>query len=233
VNAADAMPDGGELHIHTGLADGEAWVQVEDTGTGIAAEIKERIFEPFFTTKGGAGSGLGLAVVHGIVSQHGGRIEVASTPGRGSTFTVFLPLFARPDPAPPPAAAVHAPAANGKGERVLLVEDEEAVRAGLQQSLGLLGYGVTAVDSAEAALALPPDATFGVLLTDLMLPGVHGAELAQRLRERWPDLAVIVMSGYAEDEAVRRGLGAGAVHFLQKPFELATLARTLRAALGE
>ncbi len=234
VNASDAMPDGGALTLRTVRPDaGHVGFEVEDTGPGIPAELRERVFEPFFTTKSaGKGTGLGLSVVHGIVTAHEGRIDLTSDVGQGTVFRVVLP---RSVPAPPmaPAAAVADEGAirSGRGERVLLVEDEEGARSGLTEMLTMLGYEpVAACDGGEAE-ALPVQPPFDVLLTDLMLPGVHGEEVARRLRLKWPDLRVILMSGYAEDEAMRHGLSAEGTHFLQKPFNLEALARELRVAL--
>ncbi|MBI4916688.1 MAG: PAS domain S-box protein [Acidobacteria bacterium] len=233
VNAVDAMPGGGELVVRTGREGGEwAWFEVQDSGVGMDESLRERIFEPFFTTKpAGKGTGLGLSVVHGIVTQHGGRIEVASEVGRGSTFRVRLRYHGSGDFPRLPAAPQPAPLRAGRGERILLVEDEKGARDGLHEMLTMLGYRVQAVDTGEAAEAMPAGEPFDVLLTDLMLPGVHGAELARRLATRWPGLRVVVMSGYTPDEAVRRGVSEGSVRFLQKPFDMDTVARELRAVL--
>jgi PAS domain S-box-containing protein len=234
LNSADAMPKGGELSVTCGR-DGEEWVwfSVADTGHGIPAELHGRIFEPFFTTKEiGQGTGLGLSVVHGIVTSHGGRVEVSSEVGQGSIFRVVLPALGF---GPTPVARrdeVLPEAAPGAGERVLVVEDEEGAREGLEEILEILGYRPVAVASGEA-LGLAPAEPFDVLLTDLVLPGISGAELAGLLLARWSRLAVILMSGYTEDEAMRRGIRAGEVRFLQKPFDMETLARELRSALDE
>ncbi len=235
VNSSDAMAGGGVLTIRAGNeGDGEVFFSVADTGHGIPDEIRARLFEPFFTTKeAGRGTGLGLSVVHGIVSAHGGRIDLESAPGRGTTFRIVLPRAASGTHLIVSDAVVAGELATGRGERVLLVEDEEAARAGLIEILTMLGYRVDAVGSAEEAGRLPAKPPFDLLLTDLMLPGASGSDLARGLRERWPGLKVILMSGYANDEAVRRGVAAGAVRFLQKPFDMETLARELRAALAE
>ncbi len=233
LNARDAMPSGGALTIRAHASDGGAVVEVEDTGHGMDEATRDHLFEPFFTTKeAGHGTGLGLAVVHGIVEQHGGRVEVESQPGEGSRFRVMLPLA--PAPPVPPGSVPHdlAGLPRGTGERILLVEDEEGARKGLTKILAVLGYQATAVASGEEALALAAAPGFDLLLSDLMLPGIGGDELAERLGARWPALKVVLMSGYTEDMAMRRGVEQRAVRFLQKPFDMATLAREMRAALG-
>ncbi|MEP0775480.1 MAG: PAS domain S-box protein [Acidobacteriota bacterium] len=236
VNAVDAMPDGGLLRVTTGAAGGEVWLAVADTGTGIPEELQQRIFEPFFTTKeAGYGTGIGLAVVHGIATGLGGRVEVASAVGRGSRFTVSLPR-ARAQAKTPSGElpAVRDPAdTRGRGEHILLVEDEEDIRGALADVLSGLGYRVTAVGSVGEAGVLDESLAPDVLLTDLVLPDASGVDLAASLLERWPRMAVIMMSGYTSDEAVRLGAAAGLVRFLQKPFEIPRLAEELRAALDE
>jgi PAS domain S-box-containing protein len=234
VNACDAMPGGGDLAVRTGrLSDTEAYVEVRDSGVGMSEELQERIFDPFFTTKvSGQGTGLGLAVVHGIVVQHGGRIDVTSRAGTGTVFRIVLP---RRDSGEYPAVRGEllepAQLPHGRGERILLVEDEEGARAGLREILTMLGYEVVAAGSGEEVDLLSMDQKFDLLLTDLVLPGVHGPDLARRLKERWPELKVVLMSGYAEDEALRRSVNQGIAHFLQKPFDMETLAVELRAVL--
>ncbi len=238
VNASDAMPEGGELLLRTASRDGESvCFEVQDSGLGIPADLQERIFEPFFTTKGvEKGTGLGLSVVHGIVTGHGGQVELESRVGKGTLFRVVLPRSGeRPSErkGAPRGVSPRAGAGAGLGESVLLVEDEEGARHGLAEMLTMLGYQVTSASSGEEAEALPPESPFDLLLTDLLLPGMHGGEVARRMRQRWPRVKVIVMSGYAEDEAVRQGLSQEGTHFLQKPFTLEVLARELRTALAE
>jgi PAS domain S-box-containing protein len=231
VNAADAMPNGGELVVATGITGEEIWLRVTDSGVGITPEARARIFEPFYTTKDpGQGTGLGLAVVHGIITQYGGRIEVTSEAGEGSCFTVFLPLLQPLRGSGAAPAGEDVAVALGSGERILLVEDEAAVRHGLAESLRTLGYAVTAVGSAEEAEQHPVSG-FDVVVTDLMLPGRHGLELTDRLLRRHPGLAVIVMSGYARDDSAFAGLSSPAVTYLEKPFDLRTLSRALRHAV--
>jgi two-component system cell cycle sensor histidine kinase/response regulator CckA len=234
VNAADAMPSGGRLTIRTGRVGPEVWIETEDTGAGIPAEIRERIFEPFFTTKtAGHGTGLGLSVVHGIVTSHGGRVELNSEVGRGTTFRVVLPAKAGTAEMLPVSSPSGVALPAGHGERVLVVEDEVAARQGLREILVMLGYEITAVGSGASAGLLPHEPPFKILLTDLMLPDVDGASLAKGLLERWPGLKVILMSGYGEDEALRHAEELGPITFLQKPFDLATLARAVHDALAE
>ena len=236
VNAADAMPKGGRLAIRTGVGEGEVvWLSVEDTGHGVSEGIRDRIFEPFFTTKSAEkGSGLGLAVVHGIVTQHGGTIQVSDREGGGTVFRIQLPRASASEASAQPSSRVEADdLPHGRGERVIVVEDETGTREGLVDLLTMLGYEVAAVGSAEEARRLPLEPAFDVLLSDLLLPDVSGAELARGFLERWPRLKVILMSGYTEDEAVRRGVGAGTLRFLQKPFDMRTLAREIRTAIAE
>ncbi len=234
VNASDALAQGGELAIRTGSgADGTVWLCVEDDGPGIPLEIRDMVFEPFFTTKAaGEGTGLGLSVVLGIVTQHRGRVALSGREGGGTAVRVFLPRAREPDePATDTGVMPRATSPHGSGERVLLVEDEPMARAGLAELLGVLRYEAVAVGSAEEAMELPPDPPFEVLLTDFMLPGRNGAELAGDLRARWPGLQVILMSGYAADESVRRAIGSGTMRFVQKPFDMRILAEELRECL--
>jgi two-component system cell cycle sensor histidine kinase/response regulator CckA len=229
VNAIDAMSGQGLLSLVAGRDGGVAWLEVSDTGTGIPETIRDRIFEPFFTTKeAGKGTGLGLSVVHGIVTAHGGRIDVECPPAGGTKFRIELPLRT-------PAAELDTTAPSeedvpdGHGERVLLVEDEEAAREGLSGILEMLGYSVVAVGTGEEAVAQP--APFSVVLTDFMLPGIPGIEVVRKLRERWPDLKAILMSGYAAANVIEASVAANEFQFLQKPFDMDDLARTLRAVL--
>ena len=233
VNAADEMPGGGRLAIETGSEGAVVWVKVTDSGGGIPAAISDHVFEPFFTTKvRGQGTGLGLSVVHGIVIQHGGTVSFESAEGRGTTFAVTLPRAGSGEsPAVEIAEQRGGVSPRGHGELVLVVEDEEPTRQALAEILTLLGYAVTAVGSGEEAERLTAEQPFDLLLTDLMLPGISGGDLAAGLQARWPDLRVILMSGYAEEVAIRQASRTGVSRFLQKPFDMDTLARELCAAL--
>jgi len=247
VNARDAIAGVGHLRIRTGtiavdaagaarhadrVAGDYVLLVVSDDGRGMEAHELEHLFEPFFTTKGaGKGTGLGLAVVFGIVSEHGGRLEVESELGQGSCFRVVLPARSG-EAATAPTEALEDTVPPGRGERLLLVEDEEGSRKALAELLELLDYHVTSVGSGEEAGRLPAEPGFDLLLTDLMLPGITGVDMAAGLVERWPRLVVVVMSGYTADVLDRYKVDSGTMHFLEKPFDLHVLARKLREALG-
>jgi CheY-like chemotaxis protein len=233
INATDAMPDGGRLSIRTGREGAMAYVSVEDTGCGIPEALRSRVFEPLFTTKPvGLGTGLGLSLVRDIVSQHGGRIDLESAVGAGTTFRVLLPPPAAPEASRtlPPAAEDAAPA--GRGERILVVEDGAAARVGLRAILKSLRYEATAVGSGREARALPADPAFDALVSDVMLPDVEGTALVRELLDRWPSMGVILMSGYSEGDVLAHAADLGRVYFLQKPFDAKALARALRQALS-
>lgn len=236
INSADAMPDGGKLVIRSAAQD-DAWVwfTVEDTGHGMSPEVQSHLFEPFFTTKPPhKGTGLGLSVVHGAVTQHGGRVEVESQVGVGTIFRVRLPRASATElrlQSSQPASGLDV--TPGRGERILIVEDEQSARHSLRDILLTLGYSVEAVSSGREAEAVSPSVPFDVLLTDLLLPDVFGADLAKHLCSRWPELRVILMSGYTVDARVRVDVESGRVRYLQKPFDIATLAAEVCAALRE
>jgi two-component system, cell cycle sensor histidine kinase and response regulator CckA len=213
------------------------WVrlQVEDTGEGMDAETLERIFEPFFTTKGrGRGTGLGLPTVYGVVTQSGGHITVASTPGDGSRFDVHLPAVT-PAPTPAPAVAAPGPAAATSSGTILLVEDDASVRSLAHRALERAGYTVlVAQDGLEAvAVAEAHAEQLDVLVTDVVMPGMRGPDVARHLRLRQPDLRVLFMSGYAEDALGPDGVLAFG-SFLAKPFRTAELvARVAQVLAGD
>ncbi|MEZ5419881.1 MAG: PAS domain S-box protein [Vicinamibacterales bacterium] len=232
INARDAMPDGGTLTLATSVdaATGCAVLTVNDTGRGMDRETLSRVFEPFFTTKGpGEGTGLGLATVYGIVSQHGGSIGADSAPGRGTTFRVSFPRNS--GPAPEGVAATHAaPATNGT-ETILLVEDEPMVRRLVQAMLAARGYTVLEASSGEDALERFGSAMASVdlLVTDVVMPGINGRVLAERLSTLKPGLKVLYISGYTDDAVL--GAQAARVSFLRKPFAPDTLRATVRDVL--
>jgi two-component system, cell cycle sensor histidine kinase and response regulator CckA len=229
VNARDAMPGGGTLAIAVGGVDGGVRITVVDDGAGMPEEVRDRAFEPFFTTKDpGQGTGLGLATVHGIVTDSGGTVDIESAPGRGTAVTIFLPGCAEPVlPTEPPAEPADVAATPAS---VLVVEDQEPVRRQACRILEAHGYHVTDAGGAEEALAAwrPVD----VLVTDVVMPGMTGQELAQIALERNPDLRVVYMSGHTEDVLVRSGARARNLAFVQKPFTRVTLLRAVEDALA-
>ncbi len=236
VNARDAMPKGGSLTIATGVLRGDVVLDVADTGVGIPAEQQASIFEPFFTTKEhGKGTGLGLATCYGIVRQAGGRIEVSSEPGAGTRFRVLLPALPEgtlPMHTPSHGTRIDSLAPRG-GETVLLAEDEPQVRQLALRLLRGLGYRVLVAESGEDALALAQGTPerIDALVTDVVMPGITGEELAGQLRLTRPDLRVLFISGYAEDsDAIERALREGDA-FLPKPFTASSLARHVREVL--
>jgi PAS domain S-box-containing protein len=247
LNARDAMPRGGRITIETrSHAFDEHYCRthpthkpgpfielaVTDTGTGMAPSVIEHLFEPFFTTKGpGKGTGLGLATVYGIVQQAGGFITVETRLGAGSVFRVFLPSIAQVEPQPD---ARQAPPPKPGRETVLLVEDEDAVRRLARLSLERHGYTVLEAAGGEEALRLSETFAGGidVLVTDVVMAGMNGREVSERLRTSRPSLKVLFMSGYNDDAVVRSGLGETPTAFLQKPFDSRILAMRIREVLG-
>ncbi len=232
VNARDAMPQGGRLVIRTRQTADEVVLEVEDDGHGMAADVRTQIFEPFYTTKPpGKGTGLGLATVYGIVQQSGGRIAVASEVGEGARFTITLPR-SRAVPVPAVPAEPHAALVRGS-ERILVVEDDAQVRRLAERALAAAGYQVVSASTGEEALALVRSAAepFQLLITDLVMPGLNGQEVAARFRALVPGAPVLMISGYTDDAATREGLLTAGQSFLPKPFTPAELAERVRDLL--
>jgi CheY-like chemotaxis protein len=248
VNARDAMPAGGRLLIetanvtiddsysrgHPGAPPGPCVrLAVTDTGCGMDQQTRERIFEPFFTTKEvGKGTGLGLATVYGIVKQAGGNIFVESEIGRGSTFTIYLPPTHE-------LPSLHAGSKDpgsfeGNGERILVIEDDSAMREVVRDLLQGLGYEVTvAANGGEALLAVEEAGLEPALvITDCVMPGMSGEVVADRLRRTLPDLRILFMSGYTDQGAQLHSLLRRGTPFVQKPFRSAELAAQVRIALS-
>ncbi|HEY1660230.1 MAG TPA: ATP-binding protein, partial [Candidatus Sulfotelmatobacter sp.] len=245
VNAKDAIPNGGKICIRTASVNLDesyrpentfikrgpyVMISVSDNGHGMDRETQVRVFEPFFTTKEkGKGTGLGLSTVYGIIKQSGGYVFVQSEPDRGTTFTIYFPRVDEPSE----AITASAPVAAGDGsETILLVEDEESVRQLVRETLVSRGYHVLEAQNGNAALALAaahPE-TIHLVVTDVVMPGLSGHELAQQILASRPGVKVLYLSGYAEDAMPSAARPQKA--FLQKPFTLQALSRKVREVLG-
>lgn len=249
VNARDAMPDGGRLHIttsntnlsneqserHLEAAPGEyVMVAVTDTGTGMTREVQQRVFEPFFTTKGqGKGTGLGLSTVYGIVKQSGGDVWIYSEPGNGTTFKVYFPRVAGSEESLP--VKEDSQATPGGNETVLIVEDDAALRALSARILETNGYTVLLARNGLEALALASGhaGQIDLVASDVVMPKMNGRPLVEKLLETRKEMKVLFMSGYTDDEVMRRGVIDGRTAFLQKPFTPAQLAKKIRDVLDQ
>lgn len=231
VNARDAMPHGGTIAVSTRDADaGTVLLEVLDTGSGMDEATLAHIFEPFFTTKEqGKGTGLGLATVFGIVRGSGGTIAVKSSPGHGSTFSIRLPRVAAEAPA---STASVSPAAAGH-ETILVVEDEDQVRQMTERMLVKSGYRVLTAGNGEQAMRVLEDGSqpLRAMLTDVVMPGMSGPELAAYATEVRPDLGIIYMSGHTDNDALRQSVFTRSAHFIGKPFAREDLARVIRETL--
>jgi signal transduction histidine kinase/CheY-like chemotaxis protein len=248
VNARDAMPDGGTLRIelanvvfddasnrHPTLPPGRyARLSVVDTGSGMTPEVASHIFEPFFTTKEeGRGTGLGLAMVYGIVEQMGGAIDVDTQLGRGTTFNLYLKQTAEAEDAVPATPSEPDPTGTRGSETVLLAEDEPLVAALIVNALRKAGYTVLEASRGEPALAIVRAHTgvIDLLLTDVVMPGMNGRELAELVKSIRPETRVLYMSGYSDDAMLRRGIETASAHFIQKPFSMDALKMKIRETL--
>jgi two-component system, cell cycle sensor histidine kinase and response regulator CckA len=206
-------------------------MKVSDTGTGIPKEVLERVFEPFFTTKPkGEGTGLGLATVYGIVTQAGGALRIYSEPGMGTSLNVLLPVTDQPRDADVPLAE---PAA-GRGQTVLIVEDEAAMREVTRRLLDRNGYRVLAAPDGQAALDIVAShpGPIDVLLTDVVMPKMQGGQVAEQVRARVPGVRVLFMSGYTQGLLGSQGVLEPGVHLLEKPFTEPVLLRKLAEVLS-
>jgi CheY-like chemotaxis protein len=247
VNARDAMPQGGKLTIETADADlDEAYAQnhleaqpgpyvmlaVSDTGVGLDPEAQALIFEPFFTTKElGKGTGLGLSTVYGIVKQSGGLIWVYSEPGKGTTFKIYLPRLEAPGDV---AGLSQVPGKCEWGsEIILLVEDEDMVRQVARRILARHGYTVLEAASGDDALAVSREhaGPIHLMLTDVVMPGMSGQEIAENLKLQRPEMQVLFMSGHTENAIVHHGVLDPGTAFIQKPFKHTVLTHKIREVL--
>ncbi|MCA8908768.1 MAG: response regulator [Rhodospirillaceae bacterium] len=244
INARDAMPEGGDLTIETGnltadegavalqpgLTEGDyVVVSVSDTGTGIPEDVRQRIFEPFFTTKGlHKGTGLGLAMIYGFVKQSGGHVSVYSEVGHGTIFRLYLPrAMDAPDQQEADNAAAEAPKARN-GETVLIVEDNDAIREAVERQIGSLGYTMKSASDASQAVAILQGAErVDILFSDVMLPGsMNGLALAHHVSEHWPDIAILLTSGFTEPK-LKDQYKEHQFQIIPKPYRLIELARRL------
>ncbi|MCP4680365.1 MAG: response regulator [Deltaproteobacteria bacterium] len=249
LNASDSMPSGGRMMIETRnvLLDEEyvtshpvvetghyVLLSVSDTGIGMDQETLNQIFEPFFTTKEiGRGTGLGLATVYGIVKQHGGYIWAYSEPGLGTTFNIYLPRI-ETDSSSTDISSNH-PAVAQNAETILVVEDEDAVRKLTCRILEKQGYDVLEARTTGEAIRIAEneESFIHLLLTDIVMPGLNGRELYERVASFLPDTKVLYMSGYSDDVVAYHGILDSGVHFLQKPFSVENLVKTIRKTLDE
>ena len=248
VNARDALPDGGRIHIETAnfSADAEYCAQhgwdnpgdfvrlsVQDDGIGMTPEIKERVFEPFFTSKGvGEGTGLGLAMVYGIIRQHEGQLEVESAPGEGSTFTLLLPAMEHLEDSKDEAPAVEPPQGS---ETILVVEDQPSVKETISSMLTSRGYQVlTASDGEEALDVFKHHADeISLVLMNMVLPGMSGRETVAQIRNIKPYAAVLFSSGYSADSVDKEYLGGNGLRLIQKPYASQELLETVREVIDQ
>jgi two-component system, cell cycle sensor histidine kinase and response regulator CckA len=248
VNAQDAMPDGGCLTIETATADldeeytakhqgvkpGEyVMLAISDTGCGMDEETQYQVFEPFFSTKGEFGTGLGLATVYGIVKQHDGNILVYSEPGKGTIFKVYLPV-SREVPVEEEISIKKLISLTGS-ETILLAEDNEQVRELAHTILKRQGYAVVEAKNGPEALTIlaAHEGTVDLLLTDVVMPGMNGRDLFDKVAEKQPDIKVLYMSGYTDDTITHRGVLDEGTSFIQKPFNVQALAVKVREVLDD
>jgi PAS domain S-box-containing protein len=232
VNARDAMPDGGVLRIELTRAEQDAVLSITDTGIGIAENEIDHVFDPFYTTKGEEGTGLGLATCYGIVSQADGSIEVHPEPEGGTTFTVRLPLA---DARSLPATREYTPIPSvDDGTVALVVEDQPAILQTVTRTLERVGYAVQGATTSEEAMVLLDEADVEpqIMVTDVVLPGLSGPKLADKLRERLPELRVVLMSGYLGDEYESVAQKTPNTVFLAKPFTPAELLARVAVLTG-
>jgi hypothetical protein len=243
VNAREAMPDGGVVMISTAnvepddpTATGTSTVRlsVADTGVGMSDEVRAHLFEPFYTTKGVHGTGLGLAIVNGIVSQIGGRIEVASRLTQGTVVDITMPASDRVAVERVDDSPVSSVAERVAGSTVLVVDDDCAVLELVREHLEAVGYTViSAADAVSAERQVEQSLGVDMLLTDVVMPDMSGPDLARRLTTRWPDMRVLYMSGYAPDHLLHRGVATERVSFIQKPFTPEQLYLAIQEGLGQ
>jgi two-component system cell cycle sensor histidine kinase/response regulator CckA len=248
VNARDAMPEGGKLTVETANVELDeeyakrhiavqpgryVMLSISDTGAGMTPEVREKIFEPFFTTKEkGKGTGLGLSTVYGIVKQCGGNIWVYSEPGLGTTFKIYLPQVNEPLGEQREEVVKEV---SGGHETILIVEDEDVVRKLAARILKRQGFKVLEAPDGGKALMLYEayEEPIHLLLTDVVMPGMSGRKLADRLKAIHPEIKVLYMSGYTDNAIFHHGILEPGTNFIQKPFTVETLPRKVREVLDK
>jgi two-component system cell cycle sensor histidine kinase/response regulator CckA len=227
INARDAIKDSGEIVVCVSRVADEVVLAVRDNGCGMPVDVKDRIFEPYFSTKRDKGTGLGLSTVASIVRNARGRIEVESVVGRGTTMKVFLPRCGKP------VAQATAPQATAGSGKILVVDDESSVRTVLQLSLERLGYSVVAVENGNLALdRYVEDGGFDLVILDMIMPELSGAEVFKRLKQIDNDVAVLVSSGFASEDEINKILRDGGRGFIQKPYTIEELSQIVRKSLS-
>lgn len=248
LNARDAMPNGGKLHISLSLIEGEAfnsiesdrivegkWIRVivSDTGMGIAPDILPHIFEPFFTTKAPLGHGLGLAQAYGIVKQHEGHIEVQSEIGSGTTFKLYWPAIIATQA--DVKSKAQSGTARGEGQTILVVEDDETIRLALKEVLEMLGYQVLEASEGHRALEIceEKESDIALMLSDLVMPSMGGLEIARELEVRNMAIKVLILTGYLFDEELKKNAPQNVVDWVMKPLSLQKLGEVVALALVE
>jgi CheY-like chemotaxis protein len=228
-NAVDAMPEGGRCTVRLGADAQWATVAVRDTGVGMVEDMRRRVFEPFFTSKGPRGTGLGLAVSWGIVTRHGGTIEVESTPGAGSTFLVRLPV-----PVTLPDSVIGVTVASPtRAAHVLIIEDEPEVQAVLADMLREAGYVVSVARDGSNGLERCEQESMDIVLSDISMPGLSGWDVAARLRTRFPSIPIGFVTGWGDQLDPERLARTGVSFVIAKPFQALDVLRHVAQALGQ
>jgi CheY-like chemotaxis protein len=227
-NALDAMPQGGSVTFSTGVHGDRVACVVTDTGVGMSEAVRQRCFEPFFTTKVEHGTGLGLSIAYGIVSRHGGDIEVWSRPGEGTRFTVHLPIGAEIPPASPEPPVPRA----GRRGRILIVEDEAAIREVLVDVLGGQGHEVVACADGASALTLVDERALDLALVDLSMPGLSGWEVAEGLRAAQPKVPIALVTGWGNQIDSEEARARGIDYLVAKPFDVDQITGLVAGALA-
>jgi PAS domain S-box-containing protein len=226
-NAVDAMPDGGTLTVRAYPDDGQAVLEVVDTGIGMSEEVQSHLFEPFFTTKGERGTGLGLAMVHGAVRRHNGSVEVESAPGQGSLFRVRLPVEGEFH-----EAGLPEPLLGTSSGRILLIDDDQSVQEAVSTMLSMMGNQVTVASSGEEGLALCRSGEYDLVITDLGMPGMSGDEVIKAVKAEWPQKPVILLTGWGTMLDLENGTPQGADAVLSKPVSYVELKMAVGEVLG-